>query len=403
MKPEFFINNRQRLCELTKSKLLIISANSTLQRNSDVTYPFRQDSNFWYATGLDEPDVLLVINNGEEYLIMPQRSNVQNIMDGLIDHKKMVKKSGITDVLDWAKGWEKLSNQVKASKKVAILEPPKPYVEIYGFYTNPARQVLKDKVESLGQFEFEDLRPLFSGLRVIKQPLELKMIQQAIDISIESLNDVLKEVHQFNHEYQIEAALTEGIRSRGATGHAFPPIVAGGKNATTIHHFANNSKLESGALVLVDFGAEVENYAADIARTFSLASPSKRQLDVMHAAREVQEYAFSILKPGLSFRDYELDVEKKLGNVLRALGLIKSETREQIRRYFPHAVSHFLGLDTHDTGDRYESVFEPNMVIAVEPSILIAEEGIGVRIEDNVVITKTGIKNLSVNLPGISK
>jgi Xaa-Pro aminopeptidase len=401
MKPEFFIKNRKKIRSLAKSELLILSANGAMQRNSDVTFPFRQDSNFWYASGVEEPDVLLVMAGEEEYFITPSRSHVQEIMDEPVDVKKMKKVSGIDQILDHKRGWERLTKQIKSSNKVAILQPPEPYVEVYGFYVNPGRQALKNKIEGIKKVGFEDLRPIFSSLRVIKQPEELKLIQKAIDISIQSLNDVIKNRDMYDYEYQIEAALTEGIRSRGAMGHAFPPIVAGGKNATTIHYLSNNDRLDKNGLVLIDFGAEVENYAADIARTITLGTPSERQLEVIEAVKEVQKFAFSILKPGLSFRDYELAVEKKMGSVLKRLGLIKSATREKIRQYFPHATSHFLGLDTHDTGDRYGSVFEPNMVIAVEPSILIAKEGIGVRIEDNVVITKSGIKNLSVNLPSI--
>ncbi len=399
MKSEFFINNRKKLRDLVKSKLIVITANSTLQRNSDVTYPFRQDSNFWYVSGVEEPDVLLVIDENEEYLILTSRSDVQNIMDEPVDVKKMVNRSGVNEVLDYKSGWKRLQTKLKASKQIAILEPPEDYVEIYGFYANPARKVLKEKVIQIQKVSFEDLRPIISGLRIIKQPDELKMIQKAIDISIESLNDIIKNRNIYDYEFQIEAALTEGMRSRGAMGHAFPPIVAGGKNATTIHYLSNNGRLNKNALLLVDCGAEVSNYAADIARTFSLGNISQRQKEVVEAVKEVQNIAFNILKPGLSFRDYELAVENKMGGVLKRLGLIQSTSRDNIRRYFPHATSHFLGLDTHDVGDRYTSVFEPNMVLTVEPSILISEEGIGARIEDDVVITKTGIKNLSANLP----
>ncbi len=399
MKPDFFVNNRKKLRELSKSHLLVITGNGLMQRNSDVTFPYRADSNFWYATGVEEPDVLLVMMDSEEYLILPSRSNVQEIMEEAIDVKKMLKRSGINEALDNKQGWDRLKKQIMANREVAILEPPEPYVETYGFYTNPARRVLKEQIQNIKKVEFEDLRPIFSGLRVIKQSLELKMIQKAIDISIESLNEVMKKLDQYEFEYQIEATISEGIRSRGATCHAFPPIVAGGKNAVTVHHFLNDSKLKKDNLVLVDFGAEVENYAADIARTFSLNRPTARQLEVIEAVCEVQEFAFDSVKSGVFFRDYELAVEAKMGKVLKRLGLITSESRDRIRKYFPHATSHFLGLDTHDTGDRYGSVFEPNMVIAVEPSILIPEEGIGVRIEDDVLITKTGIKNLSANLP----
>jgi Xaa-Pro aminopeptidase len=200
------------------------------------------------------------------------------------------------------------------------------------------------------------------------------------------------------HEHEVEALLSYEYRRLGASGDAFPAIVATGKNAATVHHTVSHDKILKNQLLLIDTGAEVDNYAADISRTFAIGRPTKRQQAVFDAALRAQRYAISLIRPGLNFRDYEKQVEKFVGQELKQLGLIKNASRKSIRKYFPHATSHYLGLDTHDSGDYYAD-FEENMVLAVEPGILIPEEGIGVRVEDNVLVTKDGCEVLSKHLP----
>ncbi len=204
---------------------------------------------------------------------------------------------------------------------------------------------------------------------------------------------------KYQHEYELEAEISNGFRKRGAAGHSFEPIVAGGARACTLHNVANNGQFAKSDLVVIDVGAEVEHYAADITRTISLSTaPSKRQQAVYAAVLDVQAYAFGLLKPGVLLKEYELLVEHYMGEKLRELGLIKIIDHDSVRTYFPHSTSHFLGLNVHDVGD-YERPLEPGNVLTVEPGIYIEGESIGVRIEDDVLITKTGIKILSDRLP----
>jgi Xaa-Pro aminopeptidase len=237
---------------------------------------------------------------------------------------------------------------------------------------------------------------------MIKQPIELEAIQAAIDITLDTLKYCLKStrLRKYGYENELEADISSGFRKHGADGHAFDPIVASGPRACTMHYFANNHAVAADELMLLDVGAQVEHYASDIARTVAIGPPSRRQQTVYEAVLEAEEYAFSLLRPGASLTEYEHQVEMFIGEKLRELNLLKTIDSKGVRQYFPHRTSHYLGLTAHDAGD-YERPLEPGVVLAVETGIYIPEEGIGVRIEDNVVITENGYQNLSQKLPRI--
>lgn len=398
---EFFAANRHRLRDLCpEADLIIVTANGLLQRNGDVTYPFRQDSGFWYLTGIDEPDIHLVMDTDDTYLIVPEREAIREIFDGVLNQETFAAQSGIKTVLSAKAGWEKLQSRLKHIKSAATLLPAEPYIDRHGFYVNPAKAALVKRLkEANPNLELQDARPQLARLRMVKQKPELQAIQQAIDITIESIQDVSGQTFkQFSYEYEIEAALSQGFRRRGAIGHAFGPIVASGQNACRIHHVENNTALDKNGLLILDVGAEVCNYAADISRTYALGEPTARQRAVYAAVLDVWQFAAKQLQPGVLIKDYEKTVEQYMGEKLMELGLIDKNEREPVRRYYPHATSHFLGLDTHDVGD-YQRPLEPGMVLTVEPGIYIPEEGIGVRIEDDVLITKSGNRVLSGALP----
>ncbi len=396
---DFFIGNRQRLREAVKAEVIVVAANGLLQRSGDTTYPFRQDSNFWYLTGIDEPDVVLVMDGDSEYLIVPGRSSTRVVFDGGVDVGLLAKMSGVQQVLDEETGWQRLGVTAQKQQIIAMPLPAAKYIEHHGFYSNPARARLSTRLKKFNaELELQDIRMDLARLRSIKQAPELAAIEQAISISAETFQEVVKHKKQYAHEYEVEAALTHGFRTRGAEGHAYAPIVAVGKNACTLHYIANNDQLQKDELLLIDAGAEADHYAADITRTYALGEPTARQQHVFEAVLKVQEFAMSQLRPGVFIKEYEKAVEQCMGEQLKELGLIKDETREAIRVYYPHATSHFLGLDVHDVGD-YEQPLAAGMVLTVEPGIYIREENIGIRLEDNVVITDKGIKVLTAGLP----
>ena len=396
---EFFAANRTRLKSLfTGTAPIILTANGLLQRNGDTAFPFRQDSSFWYLTGITEPDILLVMDKYKEYLIVPGRTASREAFDGSIDIDATKKLSGITDIYDEKQGWKLLSGRLKRVQHAATLAAAPSYVKAHGMYVNPARRALAKRLHAENQsLDLLDLRQHLTTMRMVKQAAEIEALRQAVDATTKSFTKAKKQLDKFKHEYELESVFSSEFRRMGLQ-HAYPPITAAGKNAVTLHYMANNAPIDPKDLVLIDIGADAHGYAADITRTYAVSSPSKRQQQVWGAVAEVQDYAFSLLKPGVTLGENEKKIETFMGEKLREIGLIRTITREKVRAYYPHATSHFLGLDVHDAAD-YERPLEPGMVLTVEPGIYIPEEGIGIRIEDNVLITDKGHEILSKNLP----
>lgn len=400
--PDFFIQNRARLHELTGAGgPIILAAHGLLQRGGDNPYPFHQDSNFWYLTGSNEPDLILVIDEDEEYLIVPGRSGSREAFDGAVDMAEITRVSGISRIIDEDAGWQKLASRLKKAKKAYSLEPPAPYIEAYGMYTNPARRRLYERIKSVRHdVRLQDIRGHLVSLRMIKQPPEIQAIRRAIDITSGGLRHVTDPtaLKHYTYEFEIESDLTKAFRTPDSDGHAFAPIVAGGKRACTLHNVGNSGELHTGDLLILDVGSEVSHYAADITRTIATHEPTKRQRQVFDAVLAVQEHALALLKPGTILKEYEARVEAFMGEKLQELGLIEEASRETIRQYYPHATSHFLGLDVHDVGD-YSKPLEPGMVLTCEPGIYIPEENIGIRVEDDILITNDGHEVMSSALP----
>lgn len=399
---EFFAGNRARLRQLfTGTAPIVITAHGQMQQGSDASFPFHQDRSFLYLTGINDPGVILVMDKGKEYLIVPHRDEVIEKFDGVLNHEDMSRISGIQTVYAEKEGWRQLSARLKKVRHIATLGASPRFIDFLGMYTNPARADLIQKIKDANpSIELLDLRTHLSRMRMVKQELEIQAIQTAIDATNATLKEIFrpKQLAKYAHEYEIEADLTHGFRRRGTMGHAFPPIVASGERTCMMHYLLNDASLTTGELLLLDVGAQSDYYSADIARTVVLGgNPSRRQQQVHAAVCEAQEYAFSLLKPGVVLRAYEKQMEEFVGEKLRELGLLKTIESDRVRQFFPHATSHFLGLDTHDGGD-YDRPLEPGVVLTVEPGIYIPGESIGVRIEDDVLITEAGNTVLSSNL-----
>jgi Xaa-Pro aminopeptidase len=396
---DFFINNRQKLLQQTEAKLVVLSANGLLQRSADTTFPFRQDSNFWYLTGVSEPDYVLVLEQDEVFLIAPKRADHRDQWDGLIDKRAVKSISGIKQIVEHHEGWTKLDMLLKKHKKVHTITPVEAYFDHFGFYANPSKGVLLSSLAKHRKLEQVDIRLNIARLRQIKQPEEIQAIQKAIDITAKSLKSVKRKLSKYTNERQIVADLSRDFINASADGHAYQPIVATGGNATTIHYIKNNQDIHANDLVLLDVGAEVQGYSADITRTYSTSTPSKRQISVHKAVLSVQEQAFALLKPGIDMKKYEKTVDSIMAIELKKLGLLDDvNDKKRLKKYYPHLTSHFLGLDTHDAAD-YKQPLKAGMVLTVEPGIYIPDENIGVRIEDDVLVTDDGIKVLSSGLP----
>jgi Xaa-Pro aminopeptidase len=370
-----------------------------LQSSNDDTYEFRQDANFWYLTGIDFPDIVLVMDNTGDYLIAPKQDPIKESFDGVISSHKLAKTSGITAIFDDFAGWDRLKNTIRINKQAATLFASPAYIKFFGFYTNPARARLINRIKRISKVELTDIRKSLATLRMVKQPSELLAIKKAIEITTDSLGEVIGSLqsNRYKYAFEAEADLTYKFKIRRASGHAFSPIIASGSQACTIHNLANDAKLTTNQMVIFDVGAVFDHYPADISRTKIQSRPSPRQKAIYEAVIEVQRYALSLLKPGITIRWYEGQVETYMGQQLKKLGIINAVNSKAVRQYFPHATSHYLGLNVHDAGD-YDADLLPGMVLAVEPGIYVPKEGIGVRVEDDVIITNDGVEVLSSNL-----
>jgi len=395
--PEFFAGNRQKLRTLFAGTApIVLTANGLLQSSSDSTYPLRQDRHFWYLTGVDEADAILVMDKTKEYLILSEEHDHRMRFDSAKPVEEIAKTSGIAEVLDNKTGWQRLNSRVKKVKHIATVAASPAYVPFYGFYANPARATLIEKIKSTNPaIELLDLKQQLIQMRIVKQAVELEAISSAIAVTEQTLKTFVKKSWQLGiNEREMENELYYQFRKHGARSLAFDSVVAIGANTAVIHHMPDSTILSKSSLLLLDVGAEVDHYASDLSRLYIVGKPSRRVQQVYTAVSEALEQALSMLKPGVIHQQFEKDMEQVVGEKLRELGLIKTIDRKSVRKYFPTYTSHQLGLDAHDTPD-YDRPLLTDMVLAVEPGIYIPEEGIGMRIEENVRITKDGIELMS--------
>lgn len=395
---EFFKQNRLKLRKLFGGTApIVITANGQLQRSADTPFLFRQDSNFWYLTGIDEPGIVLVIERDSEYLITPEQDSRHVVFDGAIDIEAMRKTSGINEVVPAGEAWKRLGKRLKRVKHVATLEPAPAFLTGQQMYTNPARFHMLELIKAQNpDIQILDLRSHFSNMRSIKTKPEIDAINYSIYHTNKVFNLIKRRLSSYRNERDIMADVQHYAAKHGL-GFGYDPVIAGGENALTLHYIKNNSPIRPKEPILLDIGLSYSYYSADISRTIC-AQPSKRYLQVHAAVEDVYDFAVSELKPGVLMAEYEQKVEQFMGEKLRELGLISIINKDEVRRFYPHSSSHFLGLDVHDVGD-YTQKLKPGMVLTVEPGIYIASEGFGIRLENDVVITKTGNKVLSSKLP----
>jgi len=393
MDSHFFTGNRRALMESVTTATAIFAGNTAIQRSNDASYEFAQEANFWYLTGINAADWRLVIEGEYATLIAPDVDEVHQIFDGSLSRAEAKRISGVDNVVSHADGEALIKKVIAAQTPIATLGKD-PHVDHYDFALNPGPVTLHT-VLSEQSVAIEDVRRPLATLRAIKQPAEIELMRQAIAITIDGFERVKAGIDSYGYEYQIEADFSHSFVYAGASGHAYDPIVAAGKNACTLHYGKNQAALHEGDLVLLDIGASFKGYAADITRTYAHGAVSDRQRAVHAAVKKAHVAIIDLLAPGLNVKDYGLKVDEIMKTALQSLGLFNEPT--DYRKYFPHAVSHGLGIDVHDSLGAPE-VFLPGMVLTVEPGIYIPEEGIGVRIEDDILITETGHENLSAKL-----
>lgn len=390
MKRQFFEGNRKRLRHLT-----VLTAYGSMQRTNDNSFEFEQEANFFWLTGISAPNWRVIVDSDRSWLVAPDVDTSHQIFDGSLSWEDAKNISGITDVIT-DKDAEELLRTLALKHESVYTIGADPFSSHYDFYENPAGATLRRTLKKYFT-HVKDCRLEIARLRAIKQPDEIDALKKAINLTQKTFDEVENLLSNLKTEYEIEAEFTYRFRRSNAK-HAYDPIVAGAGNACTLHYVSNRDRLQQGSLVLIDIGARVDGYAADVTRTYAIGKPTKRQVAVHTAVRNAQQEIISLLRTGLPVSVYQKEVDRIMKSALMELDLLKSaDDVETYRRYFPHSISHGLGLDVHDSLGR-PTELEPGMVITVEPGIYIPEEAIGVRIEDDILITESGYENLSGGL-----
>lgn len=388
----FHAENAKRLTVACEGALIIVAGYDAMQLSGDMQAPFLQEANFWWLTGIEEPGWKAIFDTARHrtLLIRPDLTDVQQIFNGGLTDDEALKISGAQAVIQQKDFEHELKQLARVHPRALTVGG----VRDESFTPNPAPARLRAQLDRI--FEHVELcDKQLAGLRAIKQPEEIARIKKAIKLTNDAFTLVREQWQSYKYEYEIEAAFTHEFRRHAAT-HAYAPIVAAGKRACTLHYDHNANAVSKKDAVVIDIGARYKGYAADVTRTYSL-NPSKRTVEVHAAVQRAQKNIVALLGPDLPVGEYITRADEIMKEELIGLGLMRDMNDVAYRRYFPHAVSHGLGVDVHDSlgVPRY---FQPGMVLTVEPGIYIPEEGIGVRIEDDILITESGRLNMSGSL-----
>ncbi len=408
---QLFKHNRLNLASKLKPGSLVIVHSADPQRLSgDGVLPYRQDSNFFYLTGIaQEESILLIISGSDgdcrEVLFVKETNERIAIWEGeKINLEEATKLSGISQV-EWTKEFDSILEDLLANTNQIYLDfdaVNKPKL----FPLSKNERLARELIELHSNIEAISLTPILKELRMIKSDAECDLIVQAGAITEKGYDRVLNFLKPGVWEYEIEAEfIGEFIKNKSA-GFGYNPIVASGANACILHYEQNNGLCIDGDLVLLDVGAEFSNYKADITRTFPVNGRfTPRQRQVYQSVLAIKNLATKLLTPGKTLEEYNCEVGELMEQKLIELGLLKSEEIKNqdpkaplYKRYYMHGTSHHLGLDVHDLSDRECSV-QPGMVLTVEPGIYIKEEGLGIRLEDDILIGETENKNLTPDIP----
>lgn len=407
-----FEKNRIKLNnKLQAHSVAIISSNDEMPRNGDQFFPFRQNSDLFYLTGIYQEKTTLVLcpdnpnSNLREILFIRKPNKELETWQG----KKLTKSeasaiSGIESIM-WEEELEKTLNELMYSNSILyinISENPKFNTEV----ETAEYRLSKKLLNNYPLHRKERLAPILTTLRLDKEPEEINIIRYACQITSKAFDRVLNFVKPNVYEYEVEAEITHEFLRSGAMGHAYYPIVATGENACYLHYVTNNSKCKEGEMLLLDFGAEYANYASDCSRTIPVSGKfTPRQLEVYKATHRVFQKARQLMVKGTTITLIQKQVcslweeeHVKLG-LYSMQDLRRQDPQEPLySKYYMHGISHFLGLDVHDVGNK-NVILQPGMVLTCEPGIYIREEELGIRLENDILITQDEPIDLMHNIP----
>lgn len=407
-----FAKNRAKLIELLPPKsMVIISSNDIMPTNADGTMGFKQNSDLFYLTGLDQEETLLILypdapeNQYKEIAFVKETSELIAIWEGhKFTKKEAFEISGIKNI-QWISDFEQILQNIIYSAEAIFLIDNEHIRNTSKVETQNDRLNLEIK-EKFPLHKIGRLAPLMNQIRMQKETIEIEALQKAIDITEKAFKRILKYTKPGIFEYEIEAEFIHEFIKNRSNGFAYTPIIASGPNACVLHYIENNLECKDGDMLLLDVGACYANYNADMTRTIPVNGRfTQRQKQVYEAVHDVLNFATQLMTVGIYWIDYQREVEKYMESKLIDLGLftrkdVENQDKHQplYKKYFMHGVAHHLGIDVHDVWDKYKP-FASGMVLTCEPGIYIREEGLGIRLENNLLITEKGAINLMQNIP----
>ena len=409
---KLFSGNRKNFLNLIPANsVAIFHSNEQYPRNGDQYFPFRQQSDFFYLTGIEQEKSIL--------LLAPQASNKKlrqavfiietNEKIAVWEGHKLTKEeareiSGIQNIY-WLEEFEASLKEVLADAEAVFLNSNE-YVKFFSEVPDKNLRFAKSFIEQYPLHKVERAAPLLAKLRTIKSKEEIELLKKACQITKKGFERVMKFVKPGNLEFEVQAEIEHEFTMNRADGHGYAPIIASGKNACVLHYVENDKECKDGDLLLMDFGAEYANYSADMSRTIPVNGKfTERQKDCYNAVLRVFKKAKEFYIVGSTINDINEGVNKLMEKELIKLGLFSREEVEKqdpeaplFKKYFMHGTAHFLGLDVHDVGSKSEPL-KPGMVLTCEPGLYILEENIGIRIENDLLVTSGEPVDLMEDIP----
>jgi len=423
MNDPTYNQRRQNFCDLLDEGLALLSSADFVTRSNDTEFPFRQESNFYYLSGITEDHCIMIFEKREgvskSYLFVKEVSPEESLWVG--------KRMGVEGAVARYSFDEVFNIDIFETKIAELLKNlPLLYCDIFESSTivDKVKLTCKDLMHQRGVLRspriFSDVYAHTQKLRLIKTDDEIALIRQALSITKEAHHSAMRKISSGMNEYQISALIEYVFADHNAQHNAYESIVAGGNRANTLHYVDNNKILEEGTLVLIDAGCEYQMYASDITRTFPVSGKfSDAQKELYEMILEVQLKIIAMIKPGITKKVIQEASEKLLCEGMVRLGILVGEVaalieKREHKKYYPHGIGHWMGIDVHDpcpyVDEKGEAiVFEPGIVLTIEPGIYIDENdssvperfrGIGIRIEDDILVSAEGCENLS---EGIAK
>lgn len=403
---DIYIARRKRLLEnKSENTAVVIFSGAAPMKSQDEAYPFSVDRNFFYLTGIARENMILLMRKNylgeysETLFIEPYDEVLAKWVGGRMREAEATEISGIGNIANVGEFPDRLNSIVEYSRGLGKLTF---WLDLWRYHKDqadtPAHRLAATLQQKYPAVAIEEIYGDMAAMRAVKDEKELACMRQAQEHTRVAIEEMMRYARPGMNERELEGAFDFALMKQGIREHAFNSIVAGGVRATTLHYAENNQTVQDGEMVLIDLGSAFGNYSADISRTFPVNGKfTERQKALYNTVLEAQRIVIAGAKPGLTTRDLNQMVVDYYESRLDDLGLRKEG--KTVRDYYFHGVSHQLGLDTHDICTERERVLKPGMVITVEPGLYVEDEAIGIRIENDVLITETGCEDLSAAIP----